>query len=255
MDRVNYYQGRDASAQVAETFREALGKYRLSKKPGFIEWFEGFYDYSLRTDKEIEQLKSQYSQILLDEFNRAPVDSELAFEIVKAASEEGFELGKFKEAVLMRRVTSCTALLAKRPEWDGEVKYLVVDVLEDERLPAEQKNFYLAELEKLSSRGPLKRKMILEDAFKGLGENARRIPLLLGYPAGSAGQPEKRRVGRRRRHIFVGRLYSDGQLAGGGKADASKNSPSLLPTGAIISSRWRSALAARTRRKMPCESG
>jgi hypothetical protein len=180
-ERIRYYQGRGESQPVVQAFREALAKIPAAEKERFVSWFADFYEYTLRTGGQAAELRPQFSQILLEEFNRAPIGSGLALEIALAASDEVFDLAEFKEAVYIRRRDVLLALVEKRPEWDGNIDEMLIDALEDERLAAEQKSFYLAGLEKAAARGPLERRLDLDRVFERLGEHARRIPLLVAF--------------------------------------------------------------------------
>lgn len=181
IERVDYYIGRGESELVIQAVREALPKVPAEQKQRFLSRFESVFDYPLSQDKQVVQLKSQISQILINEFNAAPIGSDLAFEIVGIASSEGFGLEDFMEAMFVRRSDVLTPLFDKQADWDGYTYWVLRYILRDERISPERKLFYFNELERMASRGSIRRKLVLEDVFKDVNENSRRIPLILDY--------------------------------------------------------------------------
>lgn len=176
-ERLEYFKGRRESLQMVQTFREGLAKIPAQDKDRFINSFESIYKYDLRLD----ELKLQLSEILLDEFNRVPINSGLAFEIVRAASPEEFGLKNFEDDVFVRRQNLLRPLFENRLEWDNDEQSILESVLGNESLSSAQKAFYIAELEKLALRGPVGRILDLEEVFKQTGEHSRRAPLLLEF--------------------------------------------------------------------------
>jgi hypothetical protein len=181
MERLSYYQGRGESELMVKAFGEALAQSPAEAKERFINWFENSCGYSLRSDKQFEQLKSQLGEILLNEFNRTPVDSELAFEIVRTASEDGFNLKNFDELIFIRRRDVLPAIFEKRLKWGTKERDILRSVFRNERLSPNQKTFYLAKHEEMALRGPLGRILGLDELFKEIEEDSRRIPLILDY--------------------------------------------------------------------------
>ncbi len=180
-ERIKYYIGRGESELVVQAVREALPKIPAEQKERFLSSFESDFDYPLSQDKQVKHLKKQISLILTDEFNAAPIGSSLAFEIVRIASGEGFGLEDFTEAIFVRRSDVLTPLFDNKIDWDGNRHWVLRHILRDKRISPERKLFYFTELERISSRGSIRRKLALEEVFKDVEEHPRRVPLLLDY--------------------------------------------------------------------------
>lgn len=180
-ERLKYYEGRREYDAIVQSLRDALAKIPSGEKARFISWFADFYRYSPSRQNQPGQIKPRMTQILLDEFNRAPLDSELAFNIIKAASGNRLGLSDFNEALFIRRGDVLSAVFAKRPNWNYGIDNILEDILEDQRLAPERKSSYIAELEKIARNGPVERLHDLAELFKDMDEHARMIPLILEY--------------------------------------------------------------------------
>ncbi len=180
-ERINYYSGRNEIDQVIDAFHLGLENVPAANKVWFAKQIGSVCRYSLSQKEGFEQNRPRIAKVLLDAFQQIPSDSDLAFEIVNAASGEGCRLPNFREALFLRRRDVLRPLFERRSEWSsGEVDTLV-EVLRDERLSPEQKQFYLSDLEKMVSRGPLERRLALARLFDRIEEHGRIIPLIISY--------------------------------------------------------------------------
>jgi hypothetical protein len=179
--RVDYYEGRGESERVVQTFSDALANLPPQNRGWFAQRIGYSCQYRLRAKEDFEQLKPRLTQILLTEFEKVGADADSAIKIIKAASKDACDLSEFIEAIFIKRRDVLVPLFEKNAEWFGGESNILIELLADKRLSAEQKSFYFSELEKIASRGSLERRLRLAYVFGEIKEHPRRITLLHSY--------------------------------------------------------------------------
>jgi hypothetical protein len=227
VERISYYEGRGASEQIVQTFRNALANLKSFNKAWFAQRVGYSCRYHLRVKDGFEQLKPRISEILINEFNKVWPDADIAFKIVSAASEDGCELKEFNKAVFILRRDVLGPLFEKRAEWSGEEQNILEAVLKDKKLSVEQRSFYFAELEKIVSRGSPERRLALAGVFIELEEHARRIPLILSYLKQASGR-SKNEDNRRSALWYLFDAYLDTGNWQAGEKLILENQPAFL---------------------------
>jgi hypothetical protein len=173
-DRVQYYVGRKETDGVISASREGLK--RISKEYEFRYFVMGIGS-ACRAQIGLRG-SDALSEVLLDEFlRRASSGSEVSRQLAYEATGQ-CGLKSFTQKAFIDRRTSLIPMLKDR-EWEGEDIELLDDVLSDERLPGGLRQHYIAELERLATKGTAEQKFSLAGLFERIDEHPRRIPLLL----------------------------------------------------------------------------
>lgn len=175
-DRLNYYDGRNDFENMENTIREALSN--LSERDN--AWFVDRIGDRCRYKEGFRRPDSKLSDIFLKEFARTRPETDLAFNIVRAAIEN-CHLADVGRTLFLDRRDLLAAIFGKRSEWEGEELDVLETILEDERLSSEQRNFYVSELERIVSRGPVERRLGLARLFDDIDEHPRRASQINSY--------------------------------------------------------------------------
>ena len=175
-ERLNYYDGRNDFESMESTMREALSN--LSERDR--TWFVKSMGSRCRYKEGFRRPDSKLSDIFLKEFARSRPESDLAFNIVHAATEY-CHLPDVSRTLFVDRRDVLAAIFDKRFEWDSEERDVLEKILEDERLSSTQKNFYISELERIVSCGPIERRLDLARVFEKIDDHSRRVAQILSY--------------------------------------------------------------------------
>ena len=175
-ERLNYYDGRSDFENMETTIREALSNLAERERAFFVERVGDRCRYK----QGFRRAGSELPGIFLKEFARAPPDSDLAFNIVHVAIEN-CHLADVGRTLFVDRRDLVAAIFEKRSGWSGGERDVLETILEDERLSSEQKNFYVSELERIVSRGPVERRLDLALLFDDIDEHPRRASQILSY--------------------------------------------------------------------------
>ena len=180
-ERLNYYAGRSDFDSMENTMREALSRLSEPDKAWFVERIGDQCRY-----KEGFRYRSgpKLSDIFLRELARSRPESEVTFNIVHAATEY-CELADVRRNLFVDRRDMLVAIFEKRLEWDSEERDSLETILEDELVPPAQRTFYISELERIVSRGPVERRLDLASVFERIEDHSRRAAQFLLYLKGA----------------------------------------------------------------------
>lgn len=176
MERLDYYDGRNEFDSMDNAVRDALSNLPEDRRAWFVERVGD----KCRYKEGFRRPDSKLSDILLKEFTRSRPESNLAFNTLFAAIER-CHLEDVSRKLFLDRRDVLAAVFEKRLEWDSEERDLLEKILEDERLPKEQRNFYSSELERIVSRGPVERRLSLARLFDDTDDHPRRVGQILAY--------------------------------------------------------------------------